>query len=230
MQHNKLHQLSDCIGVPVRTRTTPTPVRAGEPLRRAFGRSQGFDLSTLKLPASYISQVVAQFPVFSPSDSVSTSNGADSFVQFQPRNVWAVLGSLFHQKGRHALKIGGDIRLLHFNEGQNSNASGNFSFSRLFTQGPNPTQASTNGGNGVASLLLGDASGGSLIRINPISTQSTYYALYFQDDWRVNSRLTLNLGLRWDVGVGDRGKSTTGWRISIPTWRVPWPQEPGCLV
>jgi hypothetical protein len=171
-----------------------------------FGRSQGFDLSTLKLPASYISQVVAQFPVFSPSDAVATSNGADSFVQFQPRNVWAVLGSLFHQKGRHALKIGGDIRLLHFNEGQNSNASGNFSFSRLFTQGPNPTQASTNGGNGVASLLLGDASGGSLIRINPISTQSTYYALYFQDDWRLTSRLTINLGVRWDVGIGDREK------------------------
>ncbi len=171
-----------------------------------FGRSQGFDLSTLKLPAAYTSQVVAQFPVFSPSDSVGTSNGGDSFVQFQPRNVWAILGSVLHQQGRHSLKFGGDIRLLHFNEGQNATASGAFSFSRLFTQGPNPVQASTIGGNGIASLLLGDASSGSVIAINPISTQSFYYALYVQDDWKVTTRLTINLGLRWDVGIGDREK------------------------
>jgi hypothetical protein len=171
-----------------------------------FGRSQGFDLSSLKLPAAYTSQVVAQFPVFSPSDSVVTSNGGDSFVQYQPRNVWSTLGSIVHQQGRHALKFGGDIRLLHFNEGQNSNASGNFSFSRLFTQGPNPNQASTTGGFGVASLLLGDASGGSVIVMNPISTQSTYYALYVQDDWKVTTRLTVNIGLRWDAGIGDREK------------------------
>ena len=171
-----------------------------------FGRSQGFDLSSLKLPAAYVSQVVSQFPVFSPSDSVSTSNGSDSFVQFQPRNVWAVLGNVFHQKGRHALKFGGDVRFLHFNEGQNSNASGNFSFSRLFTQGPTPTQASTTGGYGVASMLLGDASGGSVIAINPISTQSMYYAVYAQDDWKASSRLTINIGVRWDVGIGDREK------------------------
>ncbi len=93
-----------------------------------FGRSQGFDLSSLKLPAAYTSQVVAQFPVFSPSDAVSTSNGGDSFVQFQPRNVWAILGSVVHQKGRHSLKFGGDIRLLHFNEGQNATASGSLQF------------------------------------------------------------------------------------------------------
>ncbi|MDE3168077.1 MAG: TonB-dependent receptor [Acidobacteriota bacterium] len=171
-----------------------------------FGRSSGFDLTSLKLPASYISQVTPMFPVFSPSDAVATSAGSDSFVQFQPRNVWAVLGNVFHQAGRHALKAGADVRLLHFNEGQNPNASGTFGFSRLFTQGPNPTQASTTGGYGVASMLLGDASSGSVVVINPISTQSTYYGVYFQDDWRVTSKLTLNLGVRWDVGIGDREK------------------------
>jgi hypothetical protein len=171
-----------------------------------FGRSQGFDLASLKLPAAYVSQVADQFPVFSPSDSVSTSNGGDSIVQFQPRNVWSALGSVFYQRGRHSLKFGGDLRFLHFNEGQNSNASGSFGFSRLFTQGPDPSQSSTNGGYGVASMLLGDASSGSVIQMNPISTQGIYAAVFAQDDWRVTSRLTLNLGLRWDVGIGDREK------------------------
>ncbi len=175
-------------------------------LASQFGRSQGFDVSKLNLPASYISEVASQFPVFSPSDSVATSNGSDSFTQYQPRNVWAVLGSVAHQKGKHSLKVGGDIRLLHFNEGQNAVASGSFSFSRLFTQGPTPTQASTTGGFGVASMLLGDASGGSVNVINPISTQGSYYALYVQDDWRATQRLTINVGLRWDVGMGDKEK------------------------
>ncbi len=175
-------------------------------LASQFGRSQGFDVSKLNLPPAYISQVVSQFPVFSPSDAVATSNGSDSFTQFQPRNVWAMLGSVAHQRGKHSIKIGGDIRFLHFNEGQNAVASGAFSFSRLFTQGPVPTQASTTGGFGVASMLLGDASGGSVNAINPISTQGSYYALYVQDDWRVTQKLTVNLGLRWDVGKGDSEK------------------------
>jgi hypothetical protein len=42
--------------------------------------------------------------------------------------------------------------------------------------------------------------------INNISTRGLYYALYAQDDWKVTGRLTLNLGIRWDVGIGDREK------------------------
>src|SRR3989442_10300074 len=47
---------------------------------------------------------------------------------------------------------------------------------------------------------------GAIRQLMPISTQGLYYALFFQDDWRVNDRVTLNLGLRWDLSVGDREK------------------------
>jgi hypothetical protein len=171
-----------------------------------YGKSQGFDLSSLGLPSSYTSLVAAQFPVFQIGDSVSTSNGSDSFVQYQPRNVWATLGSVSWQHGKHSLKFGGDWRVLNFNEGQNGNASGNFQFNRLYTQGPNALQSSTTSGYGVASFLLGDVSNGSVSVINPISTQGLYYAAYVQDDWKVTSKLTINMGLRWDVGIGDREK------------------------
>lgn len=175
-------------------------------LAAQFGASQGFNLSQLNLPASYISQVAPQFPVFNLVDTVGTSNGSDSFTQFQPRNVWATLGSVNWQHGRHSIKFGGDWRVLDFNEGQNPQASGSFNFGRLFTQGPNPVAASATAGYGVASFLLGDASSGSVIAINPISTQGLYYALFVQDDWKVSGRLTLNVGLRWDVNIGDREK------------------------
>lgn len=42
--------------------------------------------------------------------------------------------------------------------------------------------------------------------MNRISTQGLYYGVYVQDDWRTTERLTLNLGVRWDVGIGDREK------------------------
>ena len=104
------------------------------------------------------------------------------------------------------MKWGVDWRVLDFNEGQNTQPTGTFNFGRTFTQGPNPTQASKNGGFGFADLLLGTPNGGGIRQINPISTQGLYYALFFQDDWRVNNRLTLNLGVRWDLSMGNREK------------------------
>jgi hypothetical protein len=175
-------------------------------LASQYGASQGFDLPSLNLPAAYTSIVAPQFPVFNIGDVVGTSNGSDSFTQFQPRNVWSTLGSATWQHGKHSLKFGFDWRMLNFNEGQNSSASGTFSFGRQFTQGPNPVQASGTGGYGFASFLLGDISSGFVNAINPISTQGLYYGTYVQDDWKVTDRLTLNIGLRWDVGIGDREK------------------------
>jgi outer membrane receptor protein involved in Fe transport len=175
-------------------------------LASQYGASLGFDLSQLKLPAGYTSVVAPLFPVFNISDVVGTSNRGDSFTQFQPRNVWSTLGSITWQHGKHSLKFGGDWRILNFNEGQNSSASGTFSFERQFTQGPNAVQASATSGYGFASFLLGTPSSGNVNAINPISTQGLYYAAYVQDDWKVSDRLTLNIGLRWDVGIGNREK------------------------
>jgi hypothetical protein len=170
------------------------------------GASYGFNLADLKLPASFISQVAPEFPVFATSDVTGTSNAADSFTQYQPRNVWSALVNVSHQMGKHSLKFGGTYMSLRFNEGQNANASGTFSFDRTFTQGPNPVVASSSAGNGFASFLLGNPTSGSIIAIQPISTYSTYYGLYVQDDWKVTSKLTVNFGVRWDVTVGDREK------------------------
>ncbi len=175
-------------------------------LAAQFGASNGFDLASLNFPASYVSAVAPQFPVFSIGDVVGTSNGGDAFTQYQPRNVWALLGSAGWQRGKHNFKFGVDWRQLNFNEGQNSTASGAFAFGRQFTQGPNPVQTSSTSGYGFASFLLGTASSGSVNQINPISTQGRYYALYVQDDWKATSKLTLNLGLRWDAGIGNSEK------------------------
>jgi hypothetical protein len=56
--------------------------------------------------------------------------------------------------------------------------------------------------NSIASLLLGLGSTGTYtIQAKNGATQSKYYGAYVQDDWKVNDRFTLNLGLRYDVDI-----------------------------
>jgi len=175
-------------------------------LAAQFGLSKGFNLTDLGFPSSFNAIATDQFPQGSISDIGPISNGSDSFLQYQPRNTWTSRASVGYLRGSHNMKAGVDWRILNFNEAQNTQPSGTFSFGRTFTQGPNPVQASRNGGFGYADFLMGMANSGAIRQINPISTQGLYYAMFFQDDWRVSDRLTLNLGVRWDIGVGNREK------------------------
>lgn len=109
---------------------------------------------------------------------------------------------------RHTLKFGGNYDVEMINSISESNGSLNFG-SALTSCDPNPSgsgpclalSASTGSsltGNPIASMLLGTASGGGqAINIDPAMSQHIYGA-YVQDQWRVNPRLTVNIGLRYE--------------------------------
>jgi hypothetical protein len=96
----------------------------------------------------------------------------------------------------HLLKFGFELLVLQLN--QNQGGSGTFSFTAGYTQGPNPNVASTTGGSSLASFLLG-AGSGSMSNGNEPATTSKYYAGYIADDWKLNSKLTLNIGFRYGL-------------------------------
>jgi hypothetical protein len=177
-------------------------------LATQFGLSRGFDFSSLGFPANINSIAVDQVPGASIADIPPgiANAGGDSFTQYQPRNVWAMRGGINNSRGAHSLKYGVDYRILNFNEGQNTAPSGVYNFSRAYTQGPIANVASALGGHGFADFLLGTPGSGTFRQLMPISTQGLYTALYFQDDWRVSEKLTLNLGIRWDLQRGNREK------------------------
>jgi hypothetical protein len=114
--------------------------------------------------------------------------------------TYTLVGSFTRVKGAHTLKAGYEGRLIRVNNRESRATTGSYSFSAGFTQGPNPNTAASNRGNSIASLLLGTGSSGSLIQnFKDAAAQSIYTALYFQDDWRVTRKLTVNLGLRYDL-------------------------------
>ena len=75
--------------------------------------------------------------------------------------------------------------------------AGRANFSYLGTGVPGVTNSSL-GGNAFASFLLGWATDGGIDTIRYIGQQWRYYAGYIQDDFRINRRLTLFAGLRWE--------------------------------
>jgi len=159
----------------------------------------GFAPSSLGLPASIDTAVDnLQFPAFSVTDFRSLGGGDHRRNAFM---TYTAVANLTKTQGRHTFKYGADIRLMQVNVNEGRNA-GEFNFTRGMTQGPNPTQSSATTGNGFASLLMGTGSGGRLqANYKNVATQSTYFAGYVQDDWRLNNKLSLSLGLRYDIDI-----------------------------
>ncbi|MGI8784637.1 MAG: TonB-dependent receptor domain-containing protein [Acidobacteriota bacterium] len=157
----------------------------------------GFKPSSLGLPAAIDQAVDRQmFPRFNASNYVSLGGNDHRYNAFMNYTASASISKVL---GSHTWKMGFEGRMIRVNVWEARDA-GAFSFSAGMTQGPNPTQASSTAGNSIASLLLGTGSSGNLIQAwKNVASQSFYYAGYLQDDWRVTRRLTLNLGLRYDV-------------------------------
>ncbi len=160
-------------------------------------QSLGFAPSTLGLP-KYIDTAVDRltFPGFSVSDYRSLGGGDHRRNAFM---TYTAVTSVTKIVGKHTVKTGVDSRMMRVNVNEGRSAS-DYSFSRSMSQGPNPSQSSSSAGNGFASLLLGTGNSGTLqSNYKNVATQSFYLAGYFQDDWRVTPKLSLSLGLRWDI-------------------------------
>jgi hypothetical protein len=98
-------------------------------------------------------------------------------------------------KGRHTFKVGLDLRRNLSNSNSYASPSGSFSFNSILT-GNAQTPAGT--GYDVTSFLLGAVASASMPTQVGSSVQNFTQAYYFQDDWKLSRRLTVNLGLRYD--------------------------------
>ena len=160
----------------------------------------GFKPSSLGLPVS-IDQNVDRlmFPRFGVSGMVTLGGNDHRYNAFMSYTSAASLTKL---RGAHTMKAGFEGRMLRVNVWE-ARSAGTFNFRANETQGPNPTSASSTAGYGFASFLLGTGQPNDVLIQNwkNVAANSFYWAGYAQDDWRLTTKLTLNLGLRYDLDV-----------------------------
>ena len=163
----------------------------------------GFDLTSLGLPASLnsaISPTIRQFPRIDLSGYQGTAIGAEN----RPIDTHSFNATLNKTIRTHALKFGGEFRSYRENSVPFGNdQTARFNFDGSLVRGPldNAAAAPGNLGQSVASLLLGlpSSSNSYVARNADYAEQSTTWGFFVHDDWKLTRRLTLNLGVRYEL-------------------------------
>jgi hypothetical protein len=156
-------------------------------------------LGLLGFPQSFINQLPPndrQFPDLTISGLGGAVGGYGSAIGNRAAYEWGDVVSLTKIWREHSFNVGYQYTLYRGNPYDATPPI--FAFNAGFTQGPNPTVSSATAGLGLASLELGYPASGSFSYQASHEYQELNHALYIQDDWKVNHKLTLNLGLRWE--------------------------------
>jgi hypothetical protein len=168
---------------------------------------QNFDLSTIGI--SNAGLPYSSFPGISYNpDGSNIAGGASGFYNNgsnNPQNTSQVSTSLNDSVeeiltktfGRHTVRFGIEANFLNYNVQQAESGFSGLVIDRTLTQ-LKPATGDSTSGNAMASLLLGYHNA-IQYTINPsYALHQNYIAPFVQDDWRVNNKLTVNLGVRWD--------------------------------
>ncbi len=169
---------------------------------RSSNYTQGFDLLTLGLPSNLVNQIRSvdnpagiAFPSVAVGGLTALGGPGGNYHSYN-YHTWA--GTLTKIAGNHSVRTGGEFRLMRHNWYNYGQVAPSFIFSSTYTNGPLDNSPGAPIGQGMASMLLGIPTGGGVDINSSTAEQSTFSALFIQDDWKVTPRLTINLGLRYE--------------------------------
>ncbi len=149
----------------------------------------------LGVPNSNQQDLQNGLPIFSPAGYTGIGHSR-SLPILRRQNIFQYVGNLTYTSSAHTIKTGFDARRRHLTEYQTNRGNGRFNFAPNITNNP----ANNTGGNAIAAFLLGAP---SLIEqdylLAWVGLRGTEYSAYIGDDWRVTQKLTLNLGMRYEL-------------------------------
>jgi hypothetical protein len=161
---------------------------------------RGFDLTSLGFPASYANEIpqdIRRFPRINITGYQGTAIGGED----RPTETQSFIGTVTKTMGAHGFRTGMEIR--RYRETDTffgNNQTGQFDFDANWTRGPIDNSAIAPGslGQSFAAFLLGLPTTGVVVRAAEYDERSTTMGVFLQDDWRIGSKLTLNLGVRYE--------------------------------
>jgi hypothetical protein len=125
---------------------------------------------------------------------ISTFGNNASFPSVEHQNVYQFLDNLTKIIGGHSLKFGVTLQSIRMAFLQPSHSRGQYNYTGLYTS----AQGASLTGYGVADFLANQMNSGLVSNEFNVNDTRWYRAGYFEDDWKVNQKLTVNLGLRYD--------------------------------
>lgn len=161
----------------------------------SFSAGAGFDITKLGFSQSFANELTrTSFPYIT---GVAGNFGASNGGSLSATTYYSWVPTFTQIHGNHTFRYGAEYWVLQ----QANNGIGHqpeFDFNGNYTRQNYLNSGGTGVGSTLASYLLGLPSGGGVDNNAQAFWSQRYTAGFFQDDWRVSRRLTLNLGLRWD--------------------------------
>ncbi|MGD0471067.1 MAG: carboxypeptidase-like regulatory domain-containing protein [Terriglobales bacterium] len=111
-----------------------------------------------------------------------------------------IVNNWLWNKGRNTFNIGGEYRRAYQDTVECISCGGDINFSQRTTSTPNTSDPNFGSyGSSFASFLLGEVDSGYRVLANELYPRNRDISFYLQDDMKVNRRLTVNAGIRWDL-------------------------------
>src|SRR4051794_21383952 len=173
-------------------------VEFGDFLERRLSR--GFDLKTLGFSSQLTSLIDASLMTF-PNMRVGTLTQLGNWESGDGGTsslTHSFAGTFTKLLGSHNLRFGPEFRVYRQNLDRfQLDTAPLLNYETTYTRGPFDNSAAPTVGGELAAFLLG-VPAGELARTASYAQQDKWFGVFLQDDWKVNAKLTLNLGLRYE--------------------------------